>query len=118
MTATEVDTALARVAHTIAGASSVALACHVNPDGDALGSLLGLLAVLGPVVGVPAAAWLLAGFLAPFGYAAGVLVATYPMGRGLPWRARVLLPLVVVTMHLSWGAGFLRSIPRSQRRSP
>ena len=46
MTATEVDTALARAAHTIAGASSVALACHVNPDGDALGSMLGLFHVL------------------------------------------------------------------------
>lgn len=77
----------------------------------ALGSLLGL---LGVVLGQPL---LLAGLLAPFGYAAGVLAATYVMGRGLPWRARVLLPLVVATMHLSWGWGFLRSIPRSQRRT-
>ena len=35
-------------------------------------------------------------FLAPFGYGVGVLVATYFMGRGLPRRVRVLLPLVVV----------------------
>jgi glycosyltransferase involved in cell wall biosynthesis len=82
-----------------------------------LGSLLGLLAVMGVVLGVLGASWLLAGFLGPIGYAAGVLVATYFMGRGLPWRARVLLPAVVATMHLSWGAGFLRSIPRSQNRS-
>ena len=27
------------------------------------------------------------------------------------------LPLVVMTMHLSWGTGFLRSIARSQRRT-
>ncbi len=40
--AIEVDEALAHAAATIAGASSVALACHVNPDGDALGSMLGL----------------------------------------------------------------------------
>ena len=46
MTATEVDAALARAAHTVAGAGSVALACHVNPDGDALGSMLGLFHVL------------------------------------------------------------------------
>jgi glycosyltransferase involved in cell wall biosynthesis len=82
-----------------------------------LGTLLGLAAVLGLFLGVPGAAWLLAGLLAPLGYAAGVLVATYFMGRGLPWRARVLLPAVVATMHLSWGAGFLRSIPRSRRKS-
>jgi len=92
------------------------LAAPVVTGAIGLGSLLGLLAVLGLVAGVPGAAWLLAGFLAPVGYAAGVLVATYVMGRGLPWRARVLLPAVVATMHLAWGAGFLRSIPRSQRR--
>jgi len=46
MTATEVDTALARAAATVAGARTVALACHVNPDGDALGSMLGLMHVL------------------------------------------------------------------------
>jgi phosphoesterase RecJ-like protein len=42
----DVDEALVRAAGAIAGGSSVALACHVNPDGDALGSLLGLFHVL------------------------------------------------------------------------
>jgi phosphoesterase RecJ-like protein len=46
MTGTEVDDALARAAHTVAGADTIALACHVNPDGDALGSMLGLFHVL------------------------------------------------------------------------
>jgi phosphoesterase RecJ-like protein len=46
VTATDVDTALARAARTVAHASTVALACHVNPDGDALGSMLGLFHVL------------------------------------------------------------------------
>lgn len=36
------DHELQRAAAAIAGASSVALACHVNPDGDALGSMLGM----------------------------------------------------------------------------
>ncbi len=36
------DDELARAAAMIADASSVGLACHVDPDGDALGSLLGL----------------------------------------------------------------------------
>jgi phosphoesterase RecJ-like protein len=42
----EVESSLARAARTVAGASSIALACHVNPDGDALGSMLGLFHVL------------------------------------------------------------------------
>jgi phosphoesterase RecJ-like protein len=41
-----VDDAMARATEVIAGAQSVALACHVNPDGDALGSMLGLFHVL------------------------------------------------------------------------
>jgi phosphoesterase RecJ-like protein len=41
-----VDATLARAARAIADADVVALACHVNPDGDALGSMLGLFHVL------------------------------------------------------------------------
>jgi len=40
------DDALARATKVVAEATSVALACHVNPDGDALGSMLGLFHVL------------------------------------------------------------------------
>lgn len=40
------DADLERAAHAIAGAARVALACHVNPDGDALGSMLGLFHLL------------------------------------------------------------------------
>ena len=40
------DDALARATPVVAEAASVALACHVNPDGDALGSMLGLFHVL------------------------------------------------------------------------
>jgi phosphoesterase RecJ-like protein len=39
-------TDLAKAAAAIDGADRVALACHVSPDGDALGSMLGLLHVL------------------------------------------------------------------------
>jgi phosphoesterase RecJ-like protein len=42
----DVDASLARAARAVAGAECVALACHVNPDGDALGSMLGLFHVL------------------------------------------------------------------------
>ena len=44
--ATTPQDALARATQVVADAKSVALACHVNPDGDALGSMLGLFHVL------------------------------------------------------------------------
>lgn len=53
-----------------------------------------------------------AGFLAPGGYAVAILAGSLLNGRGLPPRARMLLPVVFATMHFSWGAGFLLS-PRS-----
>jgi succinoglycan biosynthesis protein ExoA len=93
------------------------LAAPVVTAVSGLGLLLGAVGVLLTLLGVATGPWLLAGFLAPLGYLGGVLVATLLMGRGLPRRARVLLPAVVLTMHLSWGTGFLRSIPRAQRRS-
>jgi phosphoesterase RecJ-like protein len=39
---TELDAVMARAAELLSTASDVALACHVNPDPDALGSMLGL----------------------------------------------------------------------------
>jgi phosphoesterase RecJ-like protein len=42
----DVDVSLGQAADAIARARQVALACHVNPDGDALGSMLGLFHVL------------------------------------------------------------------------
>jgi phosphoesterase RecJ-like protein len=38
----EVEASLARAAIAVHDADHIALACHVNPDGDALGSMLGL----------------------------------------------------------------------------
>ena len=37
---------LARAAEVLGSATEVALACHLNPDADALGSMLGLSAFL------------------------------------------------------------------------
>jgi phosphoesterase RecJ-like protein len=44
--ASSTDDALRRAAAAVRDATQVALACHVNPDGDALGSMLGLFHVL------------------------------------------------------------------------
>jgi succinoglycan biosynthesis protein ExoA len=54
----------------------------------------------------------LAGFAAPVLYTAGLLAVTGRAARRLSPRVAARLPLVLATMHLSWGAGFLTS-PRS-----
>lgn len=82
-----------------------------------LGALLGLVGLVAAASGRAEALWLALGAAAPVGYAGGVLLASGLIGRGLGPRSRLLLPFVVMTMHLSWGAGFLRSVPRSQRRA-
>lgn len=68
----------------------------------AIGTAAGLLALRGP-------GWLAIGWLAPLGYLALVGGGSVVVGRGLPRRSRLLLPLVLATMHGSWGTGFLTS---------
>jgi glycosyltransferase involved in cell wall biosynthesis len=71
----------------------------------------------GVVAGV-AGVWtpyLLWGFAVPLGYVAGVLVGSALTARGLPARARLWLPVVYATMHLSWGVGFLRQAVQRSR---
>ncbi|MFP5333973.1 MAG: glycosyltransferase family 2 protein [Actinomycetes bacterium] len=53
---------------------------------------------------VPALSW---GWVAPGGYTAVLLASTPVLTRGLPWRARAWFPVVVATMHVCWGTGFL-----------
>jgi len=54
--------------------------------------------------------------LVPLGYGAAVLAGSVVVGRGLPPRARAWLPLVLATMHGSWGVGFLASTPTLRGR--
>lgn len=56
-----------------------------------------------------------AGWLAPGGYAACVVVGSGVAGRGLDPRARRWLPAVFVTIHAFWALGFLTS-PRTLGR--
>jgi hypothetical protein len=62
------------------------------------------------------------GWLLPVTYVLGVLVASLVEGARLGCLGRLWLPLVLVTVHLSWGAGFVfgrrpgverREVPRS-----
>ena len=56
---------------------------------------------------VAAGVW--AGAVLPVGYVAAVTFGSTIESRGLPVAARVRLPVVMATMHLCWGAGFLSS---------
>jgi hypothetical protein len=68
--------------------------------------------VAGLVAGAALTPWAL---LVPGGYAAAVVAGAVLAGRGLPFRARVRIPVALATMHLSWGWGFLTS-PRALAR--
>lgn len=64
------------------------------------GTLLGLLSFV-------TTGWLALGFLAPFGYVAGITVVGLIEGRGLALAARLRVPLAMGLLHMSWGTGFL-----------
>ncbi|MGW6916961.1 glycosyltransferase family 2 protein [Kitasatospora sp. NPDC054939] len=71
-----------------------------------------LTVLLGTVLGVAVHPALLA---LPGAYLLGILGGAAVEGRGLSARAKAMLPVALVTMHLSWGFGFLTS-PRSLAR--
>ncbi len=77
----------------------------------AAGALVGLAGLAGLAAGAagswPALATI--GFAIPAGYAAGVLAVTARATRDLPGPAVTRLPLVLATMHMCWGAGYLTS---------
>jgi glycosyltransferase involved in cell wall biosynthesis len=67
-------------------------------------------ALLGVVAGIVVSTFVtLWGLTLPAGYFALVTVGAVAVGRGLPLRAKLLEPVVLVTMHMSWAAGFLTS---------
>lgn len=62
--------------------------------------------VAGAVLGALVTPW---AFVLPAGYAALVVAGGAVTGTGLSPGERARLPLVLATMHLSWGVGFLTS---------
>jgi len=74
---------------------------------------IGLGVVLAGVGASVGPRWLLVGLGAPVAYAAAVVAGSVVVGRGLSGAARRRLPGVISTMHLAWGAGFLRGLPRA-----
>ncbi len=88
-------------------------AAAVNLAGAALG-----IAGLGLWAGNAPAAWhwLLLGFAVPVVYLAGITAVSAMLARELPAAVRARVPVVLATMHMCWGAGFLCSPRRLVRR--
>jgi succinoglycan biosynthesis protein ExoA len=83
---------------------------YLAPPITVLAVLAGALAGLaGAVVGP---GWLMAGFIVPAAYLGGVLAVAALAARDTPARVVARIPLVLPTMHMCWGTGFLTS-PRS-----
>ncbi len=73
-----------------------------------LAGLAGLIALGAGAAGLWPAL-LTIGFAAPLGYAAGVLAVSATAAGRLRGRALAFLPVVLGTMHICWGTGFLTS---------
>jgi succinoglycan biosynthesis protein ExoA len=82
-----------------------------------LGCVLGLIGVGGTVAQAP---WfvrdMVFGFAVPVVYLCGVTAAGLLLGRGLSAGVRARVPVVLTTMHMCWGMGFLTSPRRLARR--
>jgi len=65
-------------------------------------------------VGLLVAPWWSWTLLVPAGYLLAVTGGGVMVGAGLGWSARLLVPVALGTMHLSWGVGFLTSPRRLQ----
>ena len=59
--------------------------------------------------------WATLGFIIPAVYLLGVITVTAVFARDLPMAVRVRVPVVLATMHMCWGAGFLTSPRRFAR---
>jgi len=76
-----------------------------------LGTLAGLagLALLAAGTGGWPSFLLLAGFAAPLLYLLGLLAVTGTAAKSVRGWALAMLPVVLATMHIAWGIGFLTS---------
>lgn len=75
----------------------------------AVGTGAGLVGLLG------GPKWLRLGLAAPGGYLAGVVAASALMRRPMEPAVRARLPLVLTVMHMSWGAGAIVGLPKTER---
>jgi glycosyltransferase involved in cell wall biosynthesis len=68
--------------------------------------------VAGLVAGTAGLRW---AFVLPGGYVVLVTAGAMAISGGLPWRSRLVLPVVLAAMHGSWGAGFLTASVKTHR---
>jgi hypothetical protein len=61
------------------------------------------------LVGLVTSSWLMIGFIAPLTYLAAVKLVALSALRNQPLKVCIRIPVVLVTMHMSWGWGFLTS---------
>ena len=82
----------------------------------AAGLLAGLAGLAGLAAGAPAAVSSLAvGLIIPLTYLLGITAVSAALSNGVQASVRARLPLVLATMHMCWGAGFLTSPPGLHR---
>jgi succinoglycan biosynthesis protein ExoA len=92
------------------------LAAPVATALNGLGCALGVAGLVGIAVEAPPSVRYLAfGFVIPVAYFAGVTAVTALLARDLPMAVRARVPVVLATMHMCWGAGFLTSPRRLNR---
>lgn len=94
---------------------------YLAPPAVAAAIIVGAAAGLAGALALAAGAggvwpWVMvAGFSAPVLYALGIIAVTGLAARSLRGRALAALPVALITMHLSWGIGFLTSPRRLGR---
>jgi glycosyltransferase involved in cell wall biosynthesis len=82
------------------------------------GTVIGIVGAVALAQGWPRPLpYLLAGFVIPAAYLGGVTGAAMLLARDLPAPVRARVPLVLTTMHMTWGLGFLTSPRHLARRS-
>ncbi|MCW2933408.1 MAG: glycosyl transferase family 2, partial [Actinomycetia bacterium] len=94
------------------------LAPPVAAAASLAGAVLGVIGAVGWGIDAPHYVTYLAfGFVIPVGYLAAVTGAAALLARELPPPVRARVPLVLATMHMTWGLGFLTSPRRLARRA-
>jgi succinoglycan biosynthesis protein ExoA len=93
---------------------------YLAPPVAAAANVVGIVAGVAGTVslvagGAPAMTYLIIGFSIPLIYLAGMTGAAVLLGRRLPLPVRARVPVVLATMHMTWGLGFLTSPRRLGR---
>ena len=86
---------------------------YLAPPAAAVLFAVGLVLGIAGLAGGPG--WLTLGFALPGGYLLGVLLTGLALARSTAPGVRARIPLVLATMHMCWGSGFLTSPKRLAR---